>query len=669
MRKRDLLFLIIFTFLVKANPQNITFGHLSLEDGLSNNSVNCLLQDHYGFLWFGTDDGLNRFDGYQIRIFRNDPGDTHSLSDNSIYSVFEDRAGFLWIGTNNGDLNRYDQKADKFEHWNIESQKVFKGSSQKENRITCIYEDKHGLFWIGTYKNGLYRFNPSENNFSHWRHKADEPGSLSYNYITAILEDNKGSLWIGTYNGLNRFNPESSDKPFNCFYSDPKNAHSLSNNLIWSFTQSNFELNTFWICTVDGLTSYNSKTEKFSRINLPESNLQFGNSVSSIVEQLIGIEKILWCGTYAGLIQINSSTSQTKRFVKEEYNQSGISSNYINRIIKDDSGVLWLATADNGLNYLSLKSMKFNAPLHLTGEKSYNKKLEVFFNKNINAINSTVDGTLWLGCDNGLYCIRDFVKGEIDKYYPHTEGLNIWSLAPGFSNDLWIGTYGQGLWQLDTKTGKLKSWNIEDPGSSFKNFSFNFVKSILQDNKGMLWIGFWGPGLTRLNPKNGNYQNWQNKENDNFSLSYNDVWVVYQDSRNRIWIGTNGGGLNLFDDREGGKFYCWSKGEREFGSLSDNRIYSIYESANRQPGSKKDETVLWIGTGAGLNKFIIKKDVLVNSGNNQKPGLSDLKAEIRCYTSKDGLPDNAVNSILEDDQGDLWIGTNAGISFFNVVKN
>ena len=659
------LLIILFIF-PEITPQELPFGHLSVENGLSNNAVNCILQDHLGFLWFGTEDGLNRYDGYEIKIYRYNPHDTNSLSDNSIWSLFEDSSEFLWIGTNSGVLNRYDFKTDKFVHWKIESK------SSKQNRITSIYQDNSGLLWIGTYKEGLYRFNLTTNQLEHWQYQLKDPNSISHNYITSIVEDIPGNLWISTYNGLNRFNPKSPDKAFTRFFSNPNNPNSLSNNLIWILTKSKIDTNILWISTADGLTKYNTFTNSFSRIEPNNNNnLQFENSLGSIIEETIDNEKILWIATYGGLLQINLSTGKQARFINKNRNTREIASNHINYCIKDSSNVLWLAT-DNGLSFLSPKSIKFNYLYTSWGGK---KEIAKIKDKNITAITESSDRNLWIGTQNGLY--------SIDNYAPfnsrfNLEDLNVWSLAPGNSNDLWIGTYGQGIKQLDLKTGNLKSWNIKDTLFKIKNFTYKFVKSILQDRNGMLWIGFWGTGLTILNPQTGKYKNWQYKENDSLSLSYNDVWTIFEDSKGRIWIGTNGGGLNLFADIDKGKFYCWSKGKSPFSSLStntgaskitlpglnDNNIYSICEAKRGKWAGNKNETVLWIGTGAGLNQFILKNST--NISHRIILDRENYKAEVHYFTVNDGLPDNAVKSILEDEDGNLWLGTNLGISFFNV---
>ena len=672
MGKWHFLLLILFIFTIQIIPQEFPFGHLSVEDGLSNNVVNCILQDQLGFLWFGTEDGLNRFDGYDLKIYRHNPDDINSIPNNSIWSIFEDNSGFLWIGTNSSEISRYDYRTDKFTNWKIDS------SSNKQNRITSIYESRNGLLWIGTYKDGLYRYDLSTSKLDHWFYQSNNQNSLSYNYITSILEDNAGDLWISTYNGLNKFNPGSDNNCFIRFFNDPKNSNSISSNLIWSLTQSKLDKNIIWISTVNGLSEYNLITKTFTKIRLHnDNNIQFGNSIGPVCEELYENEKILWIATYGGLVRLNLSDNSYERFVNNNKNPLEISDNYINYLIRDKSNVLWIAT-DKGLSFISHKKVKFNYSFQSQALKNSINKLK---KKSIKAITQTYNRTLWLGTEQGLYFTDTNGSETMSGLSSNSnlKDLNVWTMAPGNSNDLWIGTYGQGIKQLDIKNGTLKSWILEDSSSKFKNPSLKFVKSIIQDRKGFVWIGFWGPGLTRLNPQTGKFKNWQNIINDPMSLSYNDVWSIFEDSKGRIWIGTNGGGLNLFTDSDGEKFYNWSKEkspssqhlsgynteEKVTNTLNDNNIYSLCEAKRGNFADNKKETVLWIGTGSGLNKFIIKN----NTDISGRIDVRLLDVSVKYFTVDDGLPDNSIKSILEDEDGNLWLGTNQGISFFNVNKN
>lgn len=622
-------------------PQSIKFGHFSVEEELSNGFVNCLIQDRNGFIWFGTDDGLNRFDGYEVKVYRNDPNDESSISENIIWALWEDRSGNLWVGTKSGGLNKYDHLTDKFQHWKLDS------ASEDEINITCIYEDNNNNIWIGTYKNGLFRFIPSENKFENWRNTLGGSKILSNNFVTSIFEDLNADIWIATFKGLNKFNHDSPGNPFIRVLPELEIP-------IWSLTNSSFYKDELWLGTFNGLIRFNPKTQSLINFSLPDSyGFEFGSSVSSVAEEEFLGEKILWIGTFGGLVRINLTTGLKERFIQTKKGDGEILSNQVQDMIIDKSGVIWIAT-ENGINFYSRKNSKFN--LQSSG-KNFAALLPELSNKNLRAFAETNNKVLWFGTDAGLFaCSPNFPK--LHSYNKsELKSLNVWSFCNGGSNSLWIGTYGQGLKEFNLVTKSLKTWKVDNP--LFNSTAFNYIKTIQEDNLGFIWVGFWGGGLARLDPSTGKVIHWRNEENNPSSLSYNDVSIIYEDKKERIWVGTNGGGLDLFQGENQNDFYIWSTSGKGKQQLSSNSIYTICESTRN---SKPDnQTILWIGTANGLNKFMIKNDSGSSIG-------SKLEVEIKHYTVNNGLPDNAIECIIEDENGNLWIGTSSNISFFNVKE-
>lgn len=649
-RFRNIFFVLTLSYLqfLQNNvfAQEIAFKHLTVENGLSNNKVNCLLEDRLGFIWFGTEDGLNRFDGYDIKIFRHQTNDKNSISGNSIWAMFEDKDGYVWIGTKSGEINRYDPKIDKFESWKVKSK------NNNENSVTSIYRDRKGKLWIGTYKDGLYQFDLKEKKFLNWQYQPNNVNSLSNNYVTSILEDYKGNIWVSTYNGLNKFNPSTSKNSFTRFYHKPQEVSSISNNLIWNLFSSEIDANKFWIGTANGLSFCNSKTNTFSRFEFPvDKKLQFSNSVATIIEEQTEEQKGYWIGTYGGLIKINSLNNGNKRFISEENNPLSLTSNQINAMVKDRSGVIWIAT-ENGVNYFSQKEVRFNNYLSQMGNKNSFDKLR---KNNITSLCNSNNESICVGTREGLSVINNINQTSKLNSTIKFPNINVWSLYKGNSNNIWIGTYGDGLKEVDLKTNSLKS--IEIKSDIVMPSSFLYIKSLLQDKSGALWIGCWGSGLVRYNPSQNEFKSWINDENDFHSLSYNDVWVIYEDKQGKIWIGTNGGGLNLFDPNNEKFFRLFSSSKNKNG-LSSNSIYSIYESTNSKLTSDNKTTLLWIGTSNGLNKVSINNFDFINEAG-------EIKAEVKFYTIENGLPDNSIKSIVEDEKGNLWLGTSNGLSQFN----
>lgn len=618
-------------------PQTINFQKLSTSDGLSNNLIYDIIQDKTGFIWIATDNGLNRFDGYEFKIFRSNPNNENSLADNSVWSLAEDKDGKLWIGTKSGWLHCYDPAKEKFTKWYIAS------DITKENTITVIYPEDDKI-WIGTYRSGLYRFNPKAGKIENWRSNPFDSSTLSHNYILSIIKDDEGNIWLATYNGLTKVRKIKSEVLFERFYKDDKNQNSLSDNILWNLSIDEFDRDILWIGTANHLTSYNIKEKKFQRYIIPNpDNLQFGTGSGYVIVEFYNNQKILWINSYAGLLRYNLTTSNVDRFTAEKNNSTSLPSDRINKIYRDKSGVLWIGT-DNGLAFFSPKKTKFN--YIISPELGFLNSKELY-NININAIAITTSETVWIGTEKGLYYSDD--KNTVRKFSALGDA-NIWSLFADKNNNLWVGTYGLGFYQIINKTKKIVNWTLID--KRLKSVSRNFVKSIFADDDGKIWIGYWGLGLARLNPVTKEFKTFLHSNSDSASLSFDDVWVIFQDRKGRIWIGTNGGGLNIFQNDSSGFIHLVSDPKARI-KLGSNSIYSICESRFE---SANNRTVLWIGTNNGLTKLIINE-------TKETDLLNRLESEI--YTVENGLPDNSIKSLIEDNRGNLWIGTSSGISMFN----
>ena len=643
---------IILLSLVAADaiiPQKIRFKHLSEEDGLSHRAINCAIEDNMGFLWFGTENGLNRFDNYNFRVFQNIPGDTNSLSDNNIWSLLEDSLGNIWAGTQNGILNCYDPRIEKFKQYKIDKDKNLNGNS-----ITCLYEGKYGILWIGTYKGGLYSLDVYSGKVLNWQSDPSDAHSLSNKFVTSLYEDNEGRMWVGTYNGLCLFNKDHTK--FTQFFNDPSDQNTLSDNIVWEIYPSKSNPDYVWIGTFNGLTYLNIKEKRFTQFIPDRGNPnKFSRSISSMCEDFTDGNKILWAGTYEGLIKIklpqdmsrigNGSVYHTNinqinfvRWINNPDDRFSINNNHINNLLIDRSGVLW-AAGEDGIDYYPKQKDKFNDN-NFTGWEI----------KNVQAVCESEDKIVWLGTNSGIYSIEDKAGKYKLTYQPSFLNQNIWSLTTGRNNDIWIGTYGNGLEHLDPRTGRITAW--KGNWTDTADIGNPYVRAVYQDSSGFVWLGFWGVGLNRLDPATGRILRWNHDKSDPLSLSYDDVWVIYGDSRGRIWIGTYGGGLNLFDSTDGGIFHKWLFNENNLQGLTSNNILSICEARNNE----NNKTILWIGTTQGLNKIII-----TNLGyHGKQPAV-----EFRDYPSRDLLRTRTINSVIEDFKGRLWLTTNKGLIHFD----
>lgn len=633
------ILLLLILFNVQTLSQRQLFFSLSVQDGLSDSDVNCIIQDRKGFLWIGTESGLNRYDGYEFKVFKNNQNDPGSLPYNSIWSLYEDRAGYIWIGTKNGDLIKFSPFVEKFTP--IE----FTDSENSGNSITSIMEDAKGNIWFGTYSKGLFRYQVTSGQITNWQYEEDKPIGLSNNYITSLLLDKNGGIWISTYNGLNYLNPDKNK--ITVFKNIKNNVNSIPGNLVWKILQSKYDNNLLFICTSDGLCTYNLISKKFEQINFNiEFPSQFSKSIASIVEDRSDGRKALWIATYGGIYHLDLNTHKSKQYVADKKNISGLLNNQIDQIIIDKSGVLWLAT-DNGLNYLPATTKKIN---YIFSEYLTQPLVQDLLNADIKTVLSIDSSTTILGSNDGMFSViiknNEISVTKIDKL----SNLNIWSLEKGEGNSIWIGTYGKGLYNYNFKTQTLVKYPIVSP--TFQTSAFEYIKALRLSKDGTLWIGFWGGGLAALNIYSGKYNIWINNKEDQNSLSFNDVWYIHLDKFGRVWIATNGGGLNLFLPKNNGEFLRWTSTASEKSDLLNNSVQCLAEGES----DIADETILYIGTDVGLNKMTIK---------NRSDDIYNFDVSFNILSNQLNISDASIRSIVVS-LNELWLSTNKGIYKYNI---
>ncbi len=606
-------------------PQkNIKFERITIEQGLSQNTVYAIIQDSKGFLWFGTEDGLNRYDGYIFKVYKNNPDDPSTLSNNRIQAIYEDKSGVIWIGTNSGGLNRFNREKQTFKHYKHSPSDL---CSLSNNIVWSIYEDQSGVLWIGT-DNGLNQFDREQEKFIHWTNDPKNPFSLSSNRIMTICEDRLGNLWLGTLgSGLNLFDRKK--KKFIRYKHDPNHPYSLGNNKVSSIYED--QSGKLWIGTGKGVNRFDRSKEIF--VHRKNETLNFNglnsNEILSIYEDNGGI---LWIGTYGeGLCQFNRKEKTFTRCKHKPGNLSSISNNYIQSIYEDKAGILWVGT-DSGLNKFDKKKQKFG---HWKIEPHKSNSLS---NNNVCSIYKDCAGILWIGTEGGLDRFdrenNKFTHLKIGGSTGSPDNNRIMSIYEDRTGVFWIGTYNDGIYRFERNTVKLRHYK-HDPLNS-KSLSTNRVNTIYEDKAGILWIGTI-KGLNRFNRKNEMFTCYKNSPGKNGTLSNNYVMTIYEGQPSVLWIGTKSG-LNQFH-RESETFSHWKREPGNLNSLSNNNVSSIW---------KDEKGMLWIGTmGGGLNKFDHKKGTFKH------------------YLEKDGLPNSVIYSILGDEKGNLWMSTNKGISKFD----
>lgn len=620
MIKKSAFLLLVLIFLafhlypeVQEEKYTVKFSRLTTEDGLSIDSVNSITQDKRGFIWVGTIYGLNRYDGYNFKIYKHQATIENSLTHDWINTVFEDRYGFIWVGTKYG-LNRLVPGQDSFKHYIYSPEDPF---SLTGGHVTAIHEDSKGTLWIGT-NSGLNKYDRKNDRFDFYR----------INTCRLIYEDGTGVLWIGTGADIYAF-----DEKKGSFASIRETHKSLQRFEKLRFTTILKDKGgNFWIGTFeDGLIKFNPVTKGMVlyKHDARDTGSIGDNEIRCSYETRSGE---LWFGTSTG--GLNRRNDKNDRFTRYNFeaNLERVTGNVMNAIFEDRYGMLWLGLYGKGITTMERTEKMFksysrvpNTPNTLSGGS-------------VLAIYEDRDGLWWIGTDTGLNRYDPVTNRYTHyKHDPSNPGTICNDIIRAVAEDkfgrLWVGTHG-GLDRLDEKRNTFihYSFDWKDPTS----LSHNMVKKIYKDRAGTLWIGT-AKGLNRFDYDTNRFTRFTPVPGKPGSLSHEYVYTILEDRGGRLWIGTRGGGLNRFD-RKRNRFIHFRSDPRDPGTLSNPFVFSLLED---QSGN------LWVGTKDGLNRL------------NRKTG------RFTHYDEKAGLPNNTIYGMQEEKKGDLWLSTNLGLCKFN----
>jgi signal transduction histidine kinase/ligand-binding sensor domain-containing protein/DNA-binding response OmpR family regulator len=632
--------LAVTTATVHAQPYN-TIGNIKFEqlfsEGLSEKSVTCILQDQKGFMWFGTRNGLNRYDGVEFKIYEYVYGDSTSLSGNFINSLVEDSVGNIWVGTLDAGLNLYDRQRDIFIRHLPNTANPY---ALSDNWISDLFRDSQNNLWVGTEKEGLDLLKPGTNKFLHFKSDPQNPSSLSNNHVRVIFEDAKNNLWVGTYGGgLDRF-----DKVQNRFIHhrhDPNDEHSISSNYLYSYLRDS-EGNS-WVGTREGLNLIVEGEHGFSfrrfKPNIKDPTGMIHNIVLSIAEDNLGR---LWIGMENGALTIYDKKADTfSNFWPDPLDPTSIGSNSIWSVYKDKMGTMWIGARNRGLNKWDQYHTKF---VHHILPPSGDHKLA---NNDVMCFAEDEKGNLWIGTDGGGLNYFDRATNKYTHYVhdpmdPRSLSSNsVISLKLDSYGDLWIGTWEGGLNRFDKKSRTFHHYHNDpaNPGSVGSNYVF----SIFEDSSRKLWVSAFYEGLDLYDRESDSFIHYRRDASNPKAIGHNRVFTMYEDSKKNMWIGTEGGGLIHMqkDQYDEPVFTSYRYNPNDPSSLSSNLINAIYEDSRNN---------LWVGTWAGLNKFDYQTRTF------------------KAFRKENGLADNVVYGIIEDGDGNLWVSTNQGISKFDPVN-
>ena len=631
---RRIIGLLSCVFLAIASPDtgraqgHTVFEHLSVRHGLSQADVNCILQDSRGLMWLGTQDGLNRYDGYSFRVYKHDPGDPRSLNDSWIVSIAETPDGTLWIGTqgNPRSLNRFDRLNETFLQVPTDSAPL------KGARISAVrpsYVDAFGETWSGTIGNGLTRRDPRTGVVTTYRHSPADPGSLADDRVYSVAGDHLGEIWVGTHEGLDRFDRKTGS--FVRYTHDEKNPNSLSDNWVWP-----------------------------------------------VFEDRTGV---LWVGTMrGGLNRFDRVTERFIHFRHEESDPRSISDDRLWSIYQDSSGLIWVGTAEHGVDRFHPELAPFAHYGHIPSNPAS------LINNNVVSLFVTRSGVPWIGTRGGLERLdrstQTFTHYTHDPSRARTIADNtVECIVEDGSGLLWLGTFAGGLDRFDPRTGEFTHFK-HDPSDS-KSLSDNRIYALSEDRAGVLWVGTYGGGLNSFDRASGTFRRFAHNDTTAGSLGAPGVFALFEDHEGVLWVGTFGGGLDRFD-REAGTFTHFRHSEADPGSLSDDVVACLYEDRtgtlwagtagglnrfDRLTGKFRRYTQkeglpndvifgilgdgrgnLWLSTNRGLSEFDPRRELFRNFDDN------------------DGLQGNEFNQGAfgsDPRTGEMYFGGGNGFNLFH----
>ncbi len=630
LRMRVILFLLLSSAVI-GYPETRSYRteQISADQGFFQNFVHWIFQDSTGFIWIGTRGGLYKYDGYKLSSYVHDQAEPNSLSNNKVYSFSAGEDDILWIGTMDG-LNRFDVRKNSFTHYKHDPDDP---NSLSSNLISCVFRERRGILWIGTFTDGLNRFDPETNEVKVYKMDSPGPAPISSNEITAICDGQDGILWVGTGDGLNKFDKKM--ERFTVYRNEkgsPPMFHGTYDNYVSALHLD--RAGVLWLGFVNnGLDKFDPETETFTCYHFFKGKCPtFKNNTVWFIHEDRGGK--FWIGTNGdGLKQFNRETGE---FIDYLDTVNRIDYYMIIWIFQDRSGAFWMGTFGGGLYKSNIEGNKFS-PYRIAPVTADDPE-----KNSIWAIFQDREDFVWLGTQVGGLYKYDLKKNEYINYRanpedPYSISYNfVTAILEESPGKLWVGTYGGGVNLFDQTSGRF--FHYKNDAREPKSLSSNFVSVLFKDRSGTLWVGTRGGGLNRFDRQENKfspYLPWLNSPDREINSH---VAAIIQDSQGFLWFGTYGNGLNRFD-RENKRLINYNKKLYNPMILDHPMVRSIYEDRSG---------CLWAGISyGGINKFNREDETF------------------KRYQVKDGLPDEIIQGILEDDSGNLWISTTNGLSRFD----
>lgn len=631
MRKsKELFFAILLNLLVlplsyceeySVPHTTLRFERISVDEGLPHPTVLSVIQDRLGFIWFGTQDGLCRYDGYEFTTFRHDSDDSLSISNSNIFALFEDDAGYIWAGTDGGGLNRFDPQTETFTQYCHNDQD---STSISNDSIWSIAGANDGYIWVGT-RNGLNLLDPSTGTFKRYMPDPDNPDALNCGTIYRIYKSRGDDFWLGTRNGLYKYNPES-----DAFIRIGAEKDQLGNNQVWAICEDS--KGRFWLGTRYGglvLLNRSSGVCKYYTKNDDVIRSLSDNTVWQILEDSDGN---IWVTTAMGGLNLyHEETDSFSHFSHDPDDPYSISNNDFFWIMEDRMKTLWITSRRGGVNKLSPFFQRFEHIRHIGGNQA------TINDNNVYALCAEGDSVLWVGTSNGgLNKINR--KGGPAKYFLHDPDKKtsipsntVYALYKSEDGNLWVGTSGGGLAVLNPKTERFTTYfhASENP----KSISSDYITALAPAPDGNIWVATLGYGLDLFNPSEGAVLESYSTKTPDHALSDDTLYSLLPDPGGYLWIGTGQAGIDRLEISTG-QIYNYPHNPAAKNSLSHSTVYSL---------SLGRDGMVWAGTLSGLNKL------------DPSTGI------ISTFSKRQGLPHDAIFGILEDNDT-LWVSTGKGLA-------
>lgn len=617
---------------------SLRFERIGLNQGLSQSSVYTMLQDSQGFIWVGTQDGLNRYDGYEFKVFRHQAGDPNSLPDNDVTALLQEDDSHLWVGTNVG-LCLFNLAINRF---NCFRHKPGDPRSLSADRIHSLAKDVHGNLWVGTYGGGINIFNAKSQDFDHLRFDPKDPNSLSDDDVDVIVKDSESKMWVGTYgNGLNRY--DGKQNGFTRFVYSSSDPKSLSNNKVTDIFEDG--QGTLWVATIAGLNRFNPETVTFDRYTKGANSLG-DDRVWKLHEDRKGQ---LWLAHESGIDRLDRQTGQFEHFIHQTSDLHSISHNSVHSILEDHNGLLWFGTYGGGINRHNPATEQFG---HI---KRQPWKQNTLSNNMVLSFYINGQNQLWIGTDGGGVNILDLSSGQwqhmkmIPGDHNSLAGNTVRSIFKDSKGKMWFSIWNVGLSTYIPETDEYKHYladlerknNKANKSDSHSLLSSTTITRFHEDPYGFMWMTSYGEGLYRFDPLTEAFENITLERTDDTSTLGSDrITEFWADEQGKFWLGSDAGLIKFDPKTRRSSLLKHIPGDGN--SLTNNNVTSIF---------KDSRDMLWIGTyGGGLNLF------------------DPVTSSFRHFRYGDGLANDSIYSIAEDKLGDLWISTNKGLSRFDVAN-